>query len=149
MTTDDSLGLDESYMDSRSRDSLALVVDVLLPGTQQLPSGRSVGVHLGLLDMVLRVDAGLVPVVRRVARAASDRESCTLDDIVTWSEGDVEELVRALNLAYYMSRDVMDALGYWGQSRRPVAEATADEQWDEELLAPVRARGPVYVPTPD
>ena len=149
MTPDNSSDVDETTLDSRARDGLAAVVDVLLPGTEVLPSGRSVGCQLGQLDKVMRVDASLLPVVRRVAERACNAESCTLDDLVAWAEGEVEQLVRALNLAYYMSREVMDALGYWGQARRPVAEATTDEQWDEELLAPVRARGAVYVPTPD
>lgn len=140
---------DEDILDATAREGLAVVAEVLLPGTEKLPSGRSVGCHLALLDRVLRVDGSLLSVLRRVANPAAEQGSCTLQDIVAWAQGDVEEVVRALNLAYFMSTDVMDALGYWGQTRRPVSEATDEEKWDEALLSPVRARGPVYVPTPE
>lgn len=140
---------DGSAIDPITREGIALVADTLLPGTALLPSGRSVACHGRLIDRVLAVDPSLRPVVERTGRRAADAGSCTLDELVAWSEGEVEELVRALNLAYYMAPDVLKALRYPGQLRRPIADAGPEERYDEELLAPVRAMGSIYVPTPD
>lgn len=145
MTAESSEG---HTIDDTCRGGLAVVADVLLPGTEQLPSGRDVACHEELMDRVLDIDTSLRPVVERVGRRAAAHGSCSLDDLMTWAEDDVEHLVRAFNLAYYMAPAVMQALRYPGQNRRPIADATPEERWDEELIAPVRARGPIYVPTP-
>ncbi|WP_020133574.1 hypothetical protein [Streptomyces sp. 351MFTsu5.1] len=132
----------------RTRGGLALIIDVLLPGTRTLPSGGAVGAHLELLDQVLEADPRLWPLVNRVGDLAAASETCTFADIELWAGEDLEQVVFALQSAYYMSRDVRSALGYPGQGRRPIALATPEEVCSDELVAPVVARGAVYVPTP-
>ncbi len=125
------------------------MLDVIVPGTSKLPSGRSVEAHGALLDRVLAADPGLAPLVVVAAERAAQSESCTLDDISTWVGDDIERLVFALHAAYYMSSTVRAALEYPGQRRLPVSEATPDQIGSDALIAPVINRGPIYVPTPD
>ena len=131
-----------------TRSGLAQVLDVLLPGTDTLPSGSAVAAQGELLDRVLRADPRLEPVIRRVGDLAAGAQSCTFADIQAWAAAETEQLVFALHSAYYMSTDVRRALGYPGQQRRPIALATPEEQCSDELIAPVVDRGAVYVPTP-
>ncbi len=127
---------------------LAKVLDILLPGGEKLPSARSVGVQGSLLDRVLKADPRLVDAVRSVGDAAASSDACTLAELESWAGTDVESVVFALTSAYYISPQVLEALGYPGQARRPVSQATPEETYSEELLAPVRERGAIYVPTP-
>lgn len=136
------------FLDQHTREGLALIVDVLLPGTTKSPSGREVGVHLEWIDRVLEADPSLFAAVLDVGAKAADSGPFTLQDIESWAGDRLESCVFALSAAYYMSPLVLRALGYPGQVRRPVAEATPEELCSEELLAPVRQRGAVYVPTP-
>jgi len=135
-------------LDDRLREGLARVLDWLLPGTQALPSGRAVQAHEHLLDLVLRADPTLLECVTDVADRAASVDACTLDDLAQWAGEDTERVVFALQAAYYMSSDVRTALGYPGQGRRPVAQATPEETASDDLVAPVLARGAIYVPTP-
>lgn len=137
-----------AFLDASDRRGIERVVDVLLPGTEQVPSGCEVGVHSEWLDRVLGADPRLIEVVRTVAGKAASSRHCTLSDIEAWADGRVEDVVFALNSAYYMSPRVQAALGYPGQARRPVTEATPEELCSDELIAPVLQRGPIYVATP-
>jgi len=135
-------------IDDRTRGGLALIIDVLLPGTRTLPSGRAVGAHLDLLDQVVEADPRRGPFVSSVGDLAAASQTCTFADIERWAGEDLERVVFALQSAYYMSPQVRSALGYPGQGRRPIALATPEEVCSDELVAPVVARGAVYVPTP-
>ncbi|MER8001030.1 hypothetical protein [Streptomyces sp. NPDC095613] len=139
----------KASIDDRARGGLASILNVLLPGTERLPSGRAVGAHLELLDTVLEADLRLEPAVARAGDLAAASETCTFADIERWVGEDLEQLVFALHSAYYMSSEVRSALGYPGQARRPIALATPEEVCSDELVAPVLARGAVYVPTPE
>jgi len=137
------------YLDDATREGLASILDLILPGTAALPSGRTTQAHRELLDLVLQADPTLGGCLRAAGEAAAATGSCTLDDLQAWVGEDDERVVFALNAAYYMSSEVRTALGYPGQSRRPIAQATPDEVASDELVAPVLERGPAYVPTPD
>ena len=136
-------------LDQGVREGLARVLDVLLPGTDQLPSGREVAVHMEWIDRVLAASPRPFDALHDLGERAAKAEKCTLQEVRGWAGEHFEDVLFALNAAYYMSPLVMRALGYPGQTRRPVSEATPDELCSEDLLAPVRQRGPVYVPTPD
>jgi hypothetical protein len=130
------------------REGLALLADVILPGTERLPAGREVGAHQDLLDQVLTADPALVAPLTEAGRRAQDGRGVTLDELQTWDAEVLEPAVFALTAAYYMSRTVQRALGYPGPGPRPIAQATPDESYSEELLAPVRRRGSIYVEAP-
>ncbi len=144
MTTTDN---DVTEIDS-ARPGLALLVDVLLPGTDTLPSGREVGAHERLLDQVLAADPALAAPVIAAGRRAGDAISVTLDDVQIWDAETREPVVFALTAAYYMSSAVYKALKIPLPGPRPIRQATEDEKYSEELLAPVRSRGAIYVGAP-
>jgi hypothetical protein len=130
------------------REGLALLVDVILPGTDRLPTGREVGAHQDLLDRVLAADPALVAPLIDAGRRAQSGKWLSLQDLQAWN-ADVRELALfALSAAYYMSRSVQGALNYPGPGPQPIAQATSDERYSEELLAPVRRRGSIYVQAP-
>ena len=131
------------------REGIARMLDPVVPGTDRMPSGRSVDAQGDLIDRVLDADPRLVDLVVYCAKRATERETCTLDDLREWAGDDVERLVFALHAAYYMSREVRDSLGYAGQRRLPVSEATPDQIGTDEIIEPVIARGSIYIPTPD
>ena len=138
-------GVNVTLIGSDVREGLGRLVDLLLPGTDRLPAGRAVGAHSDLLDRVLNADPTLAPVVVELGRRAAETPSFGISDVQSWSEDGAEALAFSLTAAYYMSPDVLRALGYPGQQRRPIAQATADEVCSEELLAPVRDRGAIYI----
>ena len=138
-----------TVVDDAARQGLAKITELILPGTSSLPSGVSVGAHLDLLDRALTADPRLAPAVVSFGRRAEVAPELTLGDLQEWSECDAETVVFAITAAYYMSPAVKAALGYPGPARRPISEATAEEKQTDELLAPVIARGSIYVPTPD
>ena len=135
-------------IEDKTREGLATILETLLPGTGALPSGRAVRAHMDLLDKVLEADPRLQPAVTAAGELAADSAKCTLADLEHWSGDRLEQVVFALHSAYYMSVKVRAALGYPGQARRPVALATPHEVCSDELIAPVLARGAIYVPTP-
>jgi hypothetical protein len=135
-------------IEDKTREALATILDTLLPGTETLPSGRAVGAHLDLLDRVLEADPRLQAAVTKAAELAVGSQTCTIADLERWSGDHLEQVIFSLNSAYYMSSEVRAALGYPGQGRRPVALATPDEMCSDELVAPVLARGDIYVPAP-
>jgi len=145
MQIDDAIAIDEP-----ARNGLARILDVILPGTTNLPSGRAVDAHRELLDKVVRADPQLQdPLVEAGNRAAAIAGDSALNGVRDLCGDHVEQVVFALTAAYYMAADVRAALGYPGQGRRPIAAATAQEVASDELVAPVVRRGPIYVPTPE
>ncbi|MBP1326705.1 hypothetical protein JOF28_001937 [Leucobacter exalbidus] len=134
-------------LDEATRAEVTRIMDVLLPGTDTLPSASAVDAQGELLDMVLRADPTLEPLVRLAGERAAGVE-LSFDVIESWFGEDAERLVFALHAAYYMSTQVREKLSYPGQVRAPVSLATPDQLCSEELIAPVEARGPIFVPTP-
>jgi hypothetical protein len=135
-------------IDDGTREGLGTILDTLLPGTEKLPSGRAAQAHTDLLDKVLEADPRLESAVIKAGQLAAGMQSCALADLERWLGEDLEQVVFALHSAYYMSSEVRAALGYPGQARRPIALATPDEVCSDDLIAPVLARGAIYVPTP-
>jgi hypothetical protein len=126
------------------RDALGALTDLLLPGTERLPAGRSVGAHSELLDCVLAADPGLIESVLEVGKQVSQHDSVTLDDLESWEKKSMNSAIFALTAAYYMSRQVQRALDYPGIGPHPISETTPEETFSDELLAPVRDRGPRF-----
>lgn len=137
--------IDTSAIDEQTREGIARLVDLLLPGTADLPTGRVVGAHLDLLDRVLAANPRLSGAIIEFGRRAMTANTAIhLDDLEKWSPERAEHVVFALNAAYFISPAVRAALGYPGQERRPINEATPDEIASDELIAPVRARGSIF-----
>lgn len=132
-----------------TRAGLATILDVLLPGTELLPLGRTVGAHTDLLDRVLKADPTLLAIITTAGDLAFKTPPHTFAEIAENSGADTERLVFALHAAYYMSSIAREAIGYPGQHRLPVGDATPDQLCSDDLIEPVLGRGPIYIPTPD
>lgn len=130
------------------REGLAVLADVILPGTDRLPAGREVGAHQDLLDEVLAADPALIGAVAEAGQRALAGGSLSLDDLDAWGAEVREPALFALTAAYYMSRHVHRALHYPGPVSNPIALAKPDEVCSDDLLEPVRRRGSVYVEAP-
>ena len=63
--------------------------------------------------------------------------------------GTFERAAFAVLSAYYLHPGVRRRMGYPGQGAQPILEGEPEHYLRDDILAPVRARGPVYVPTPD
>lgn len=137
-----------SWISPEDREALARVLDVILPGTNLQPSGRAAHAHEDLLDRVVAADPRLIEPLRNLAAQAADAKNITLVDIEKWAAEHTNEVVFGLMAAYYMSGEVRGLIGYPGQRRLPIAQATPDQTVSDDLVAPVRSRGPIYVPTP-
>lgn len=140
MTTEES-----SPLSPQQREGLAHIFDVVVPGTDVSPSGRSVAAHEDLMDLVLSADPTLAGIVSTTAEHAATQGGCTLGDLKAWAGEDAERLLFAVHAAYYMSSTVRAALHYPGQKQVPISLATPDQLCSDELVAPVVERGPVYV----
>jgi hypothetical protein len=138
----------QTIISDEVRAGLAALADVVLPGTDRLPSGTVVGAHLDLLDRVLAADPKLVAPVVALGQRAADTGCPPIEALPTWAPQDCETVVFALTAAYYLSAEVKRALYYPGLGPRPIALASPDEICSEDLLGPVRDRGPVFVPAP-
>jgi len=137
-----------NLLDETSRSGIAIVMDVLLPGTETLPAATAVGAQDGLLDLVLEADPSLLPLVRETGTRSAAAGCCTFTDLESWMGEDLERLAFALHAAYYMSSEVRSRLAYPGQGRYPVSLATPDQLCSDALIEPVIDRGDIYIPTP-
>ncbi len=130
--------------------TLAALSDVLVRGTEVMPSASQAGVagkwaknalealpgYTEAFARVLDEARGLDPELEVKRLAAEDPEALALLSLVVVG-------------AYYMSPRVRRALGYPGPKRLPAPEDEADYYLRGGLLDPVVARGPIYRPTPD
>lgn len=138
------------HVEDDTRVGLKILVDVLLPGTASLPAGNDVDTIGSLLDRVTTADPALINALTQCAQLAAQRSRLTLTDLQSWDDSAaLDSAIFALTAAYYLSADVQRALNYPGLGGQPVSEATPDQTYDEELLAPVRDRGSIYVPSPE
>lgn len=134
--------------DDDLRGRLAALADVLIPAGHGMPSASEAGVAGEWLDAVL---------------AARTDLAAGLQQLLVQSEGhDPREFVAELSRqqpqqfgilaeivpnAYFMNPAVRAAIGYAGQGPRPI-DPRADYM-EDDLLASVIRRGPVYRPTPE
>jgi hypothetical protein len=134
---------------SLDRKRLAELADELIPGEDGMPSASEAGAVDAGLDAVLaaRPDfavplgglatstAGMAPA--EAIAALPDR------DPAGWSA-----LTAAVVAAYYMNPDVCERIGYAGQRAIPLDPDAPPDYLQDGLLESVKARAPVYRPTP-
>ena len=133
-------------MANLDRARLAVLADQLIPASGDMPAASAVGVAAHGVDRVLEARPDLAaPLADALAfrgdatelRAARPESFAALGEVVAG--------------AYYLEPDIQDRIGYHGRVSAPVE---IEPDVDEALLAPVRARGPIYradpaIVTPD
>jgi hypothetical protein len=133
-------------LDAATRERLVVVADLLVPAADGMPSASEVDVVGRWLDRVLDADPSLVEPVTALAGCATweEIEAQAAADPATFELG-----AFAIVAAYYLHPGVRKRMGYPGQGPSPILDGEADWYLRDDILAPVRARGPVFVPTPD
>ena len=126
------------------------MAEVMLPGTDTMPSAGRAGVPGPGLDEVLAARPDLIEPLGRALRDLDG--SFSLEALAGYLSVD-EEAYSALTLcvaaAYYLSPEVRDRIGYPGQEARSFDPYEYVAWIDEGLLDPVTERGPIWRRPPD
>lgn len=134
--------------DDRTRQGAALIADLWFPGTARSPRMTDLPGYDALLTRALQAYPELSEAFIEAAALAAEAPELTDEVVAQWPAELSEAVFYFLSSTYYMAPEVRRAVGYPGQTRTPIALATPDQLLDDELLAPVLALGPTYVPTP-
>jgi hypothetical protein len=131
------------------RERLAVLADILMPGSGALPSPSEAGTHQQGIDRVLAVRPDLALVIRSAADVTGDA-AAQLAVLRAADPAAFELLSMALAGAYVTVPRVRRTLGYPGVAPRPAPAAPDEAEYylDDDLLEPVTKRGPIYRPTP-
>ena len=135
------------------RAAFGRMAEVMLPGTDTMPSAGRAGVPGPRLDEVLEARPDLAEPLGRALRDLGDLgDSFSLENLARYLSVD-EEAYSALTLcvgaAYYLSQEVRDLIGYPGQEARSFDPYEYVGWIDEGLLDPVTERGPIWRRPPD
>jgi hypothetical protein len=134
-------------LDAAGRAVLADLADILIPAGDGFPSASEAGVAGEGLDLVLAARPDLAEGVERLIVAARGRDpALVVAGLQASDPAGFGVLAEVIPGAYFMNPRVRAALGYDGQTPRPIDPAPDPEA--ESLLASVIARGPIYRPTP-
>jgi hypothetical protein len=129
------------------REILASLADELIPAEGEMPSASEAGAAGDGLDAVLnaRPDLldGLANLLRQVDGQSPTAAVTSLRSAHPELFGLLGEIVAG---AYFMNPDVRQAIGYQGQTPRPIAHDP--DYLEDGLLESVIRRGPIYRPTP-
>jgi hypothetical protein len=117
-----------------NRERLAELADQLIPAEGGMPSASEAGAVGEWLDAVLAA--------RPDFRAPLETLAATSGAI---DPAESNELTAAVVAAYYMNPEVCERIGYAGQRAIPFDPDAPDYL---DLLESVKARAPVYRPTP-
>jgi hypothetical protein len=135
-----------TFSDSE-RATLAGLADTLIPAGEGFPPASGAGVAGAGLDQLMLVRPDLETGLRRILQAAHGRPSAEV--VKELQERDKEGfgvLAEVVPGAYFMNPAVRAALGYTGQSARPIDPRP--DHLDDGLLQSVQSRGPIYRATP-
>ena len=124
-----------------SRETLACLAEVLIPGGQGMPAATEVGIHLDLIDRVLAVCPGLTTELTEVLREAdgkSPREF--VENLRARDSSRFDIFATAVVGAYFLDEGVRRLTGYPGQE--PYEFGYSDEVGyiEDGLLEPVLDR---------
>lgn len=132
-------------LEPSQRAALSRLADVLLPGARSMPAASEVGVAGRLLDRVLAARPDLEGDVAEVAHLL---ESESPRPLIERLRGERVSLFRAALLAlvgaYYLAPEVLERLGYDGQSAHSIDVFQLPSYFEDGSLDRVVARGPCY-----
>ncbi|MFD9961868.1 hypothetical protein [Amycolatopsis sp. NPDC058986] len=136
------------FPDDKARSGAARLADLWFPGTGRSPRLTALPGYDALLRRALQANPELSAAFIQVAELAAAADELSAETVAGWPAELAEAAFYFLSSTYYMAPEARQAVGYPGQVRTPSAEATPDQLLDDDLLAPVLALGPTYVPTP-
>jgi hypothetical protein len=132
-----------------SRDRLAALADVLIPGGDGLPSAGDADVAGQWINRTLSANPDLVGAVTQVL-AIDGAPGDVLEELRLHHRDVFDSFAFAVSGAYFMNPAVRNALGYPGIAprRMPAADGEAEYYLEDDILAPVVDRGPIYRQAP-
>jgi hypothetical protein len=135
--------------DAEARGRLAALADALIPAGHGMPSASEAGVAGEWLDAVLAAEPGFAgPLAAVLERADVADPAGELKRIESTDPGGWGTLTTVVAGAYFLNPGIAERVGYPGRRAIPI-DADAEPDWAQEgLLDSVKARGPVYRPTP-
>lgn len=135
-------------LDEAERAVLAEIADVLIPAGDGFPSASAAGIAEKRLDEVLSIRPDLAVALKQVLIAAQSRDPVeVVAELQTKDPASFGVLAEVVAGAYFLNPEIRTAIGYDGQTPRPIDPQSSD--LDGELLRTVIERGPIYRPTPD
>jgi hypothetical protein len=135
--------------DDSQRATLAALADELVPAAEGMPAASEVGVAAEGLDRVLRVRPDLEPGLSRALKSGTGPDVAEqIKELQRDDPGAFEALALTVTGAYYTDQRVRGLIGYPGQlyDRQRLQRDVIDES--DPMLQRVKARGPIYRPTP-
>jgi hypothetical protein len=100
-------------LDPTARERLAVLADVLIPGSGEFPSASAVGVPTDLIDRALGFRPDLVPALVRALDVADGLDvEAALDLLCTDHGAEFDALSTLVSGAYLLSPQVQKALNY-------------------------------------
>jgi hypothetical protein len=134
---------------SIDRERLAALADALIPAGAGMPSATEAGAAGEWLDAVLAARPDLaVPLGGLAAATAGMDPAEAIAALPTRDPAAWAAFTTAVPAAYFMNPDVRDRLGYPGQQAVPIDPDASPDYLEDGLLDSVKARAPVYRPTP-
>jgi hypothetical protein len=126
-----------------NRERLAELADALIPAEDGMPSASEAGAVGEWLDAVLAARPDFAVPLEGLAASSEPFATLPERDPAGWSA-----LTAAVVAAYYMNPDVCERVGYAGQRAIPLDPDAPPDYLQDGLLESVKARPPVYRPTP-
>ena len=131
------------------RKVVAGLADMIIPSWERMPSASDVGVHLALLDTVLRVRPDIEAGVMNAISLSRDRlPSEAINGLFHENRAAFDAFTLAVTGAYYMDERVRGLIGYPGQESPPYNPQATPEYLLDGSLERVTRRGAVYKSTP-
>jgi hypothetical protein len=125
-------------LDPNARQRLAVLADVLIPGSGEFPSASAAGVPTDLVDRALGFRPDMVASLDRALDVVAGLDAeAALDLLSTSHSADFETLTTLVSGAYLLSRQVQKALNY----RPAPRQANDDVDSYVDLLEIVVDRG--------
>ena len=135
--------------DPGRRAALAAVADLLIPIGDGMPAASEAGVAGRWLDEVLQLRPDFGPPLAAVLdRLIGVDPKAALDLLRADDPAGFGVLAEVVAGGYFLNPKVRSAIRYPGQQSVPIASEQPPDYEQDGLIASVKARGPIYRPTP-
>jgi hypothetical protein len=135
----------QSRLDDSDRQTLIALADVLIPVSERMPSASQAGVGGEWIDRALTARSDwFADFVALLQNARGKDPRTVLAELQVSAPASFTMLTELVAGAYLMNTEVRKLIGYSGQRAIPIQESPEDLQELQELIDPVKQRGPIY-----
>ncbi|MBK5933614.1 hypothetical protein C8N32_1287 [Rhodovulum imhoffii] len=134
-----------SAFSNEFRATYAKLADYLIPEYNGKPAASAVGVHLEMLDEVMRIRPDLEDGFRRAVEACAGQDaSAELNALARSDSAAFAALTTVATGGYMMTDEAREAVGYPGQDAAPYDVTETPEYLTNGMLQRVIDRGPIF-----